>query len=160
MEQYKTYHILAPHADDEIIGCYEVLKEGKSKDKIVYFPSLHIREEAEEACLQLDFERRIFDEYTFHQKVVDNSEAFFFPDPTYEWHPDHKKYGNIGMQLWREGHSVFFYVTNMVCPYLREVKQPIMKQSILDLCYPQKASLWKYDHKYFLFEGQTKYIML
>ena len=90
---------------------------------------------------------------------MDMGTQFYFPDPTTELHPDHRKWGGIGEQLLRQGFDVTFYTTNMNAPYMREVGNPEAKKRLLDAVYPSQKSLWEYDHKYFLFEGGCRWVM-
>ena len=149
----KEYVIIAPHADDEIIGCYELLKKGLSKH--VFFGSEKAREEAVISSELFGFSIHLFDEMP-----TSSSWIYVFPDPTYELHPDHRSYGSFGEDILRKyGYEVLFYSTNMNAPYIHEIPQPELKRRDLERCYSKKNSLWLYDHKYFLFEGYTKWIM-
>ena len=48
---------------------------------------------------------------------------FYFPDPHFEFHPDHRKWGAYGEDLLRQGFkNVIFYNINMQAPYMHEVK--------------------------------------
>jgi hypothetical protein len=148
----KKYVIVAPHADDEIIGCYELLLTGLV-DSVIFGNS----QACEEAILSSEH-------FGFNIKCLDDIETditkiFLFPDPTYELHPEHRRLGSIGEELLRAGQAVVFYTTNMLAPYIHEVTQPLIKRKCLGTLYPKKNALWVYDYKYFLFEGYTKWIV-
>jgi len=148
----KKYVIIAPHADDEIIGCHELLVSGLV-DSVLY----NTRQGMEEAII-------CSEHYGFNIKSIEDlleykTKIFLFPDPVYETHPDHRGLGSIGEALLRTGQEVIFYTTNMLAPYIHEVSQPHTKRNCLDNLYPTKKDLWKYEHKYFLFEGYTQWIM-
>ncbi len=64
----------------------------------------------------------------------------------------------MGEQLARNGFDVTFYNTLMNAPYIHECKNSDGKLALLNTVYPDQKSLWEYDHKYFLFEGYTKWI--
>jgi len=83
---------------------------------------------------------------------------FYFPDPSYELHPNHRLTGFMGEQLARNGYDVTFYNTNMNAPYIHECKNSDGKLALLNTVYPDQKSLWEYDHKYFLFEGYSKWV--
>lgn len=146
------YIIIAPHADDEIIGCYELLSLGLVAK--VLFPTTIAMEEGNDSSEHFMFGRQILDEFVFSANYT-----YLFPDPTYELHPEHRKIGALGEQLLRVGQSVIFYSTNMNAPYIHEVRQPALKRKCLEELYPTKCTLWYYEHKYFLFEGYNKWIM-
>ena len=66
--------------------------------------------------------------------------------------------GAVGESLARQGLDIIFYTTNMNAPFMREVKDPEMKRVALNAVYHSQRDLWKYDHKYFLFEGYSKWL--
>ena len=143
--------IIAPHADDEIIGCWELLTLGLVES--VLFISEQAMEEAIPSSEYFGFNIGMADG-TFNY-----GKTFLFPDPTYELHPEHRRLGMLGEEVLRAEGKVVFYSTNMSAPYIHEVTAPLNKLSALNNLYPKKASLWAYDHKYYLFEGYTKWIM-
>lgn len=147
--------IYAPHCDDEIIGCFELLK---FKPIIIYDSQNmnDIRKSEAETLKQYYEVSQIFtDKYTFegfkHQQI-------YMPDPIYELHPKHRWLGQIGESMARVGYNVIFYTTNMNAPYIHECIDSVGKRELLNLVYPSQEELWKYDHKYFLFEGRCKWI--
>jgi len=152
--------IIAPHPDDEIIGCFEQLKNSSSNLVIIYSGDtdadrretvLNLKKEIPHIKIQL-FQQ------TVPQTFLHPANKFFFPDPIYETHPKHREWGFMGEQLARNRFDVTFYNTNMNAPYIHEVKMTDMKKYLLNKVYPDQKSLWEYDHKYFLFEGYNKWI--
>jgi hypothetical protein len=65
----------------------------------------------------------------------------------------------IGEDYLRKGMNVVFYSVNMQAPYISEVKDFKNKKKLLDVVYFSQKSLWKNNHKYFLFEGRCKWII-
>jgi len=147
------YIIVAPHADDEIIGCYESLVSGLVAK--VLFSNEKALTEASASSEHFLFGRQLIEDHDFYSGRY----IYLFPDPTYETHPEHRRIGALGEELLRAGQEVIFYTTNMLTPYIHEVSQPLTKRKCLDTLYPTKKDLWEYEHKYFLFEGYTKWIM-
>ena len=151
------YIIFAPHADDEVIGCYEILQQ--KKVGLVVFDNLeHVHEALK--CSE-HFKFSVMDMEAFIKLLIDHKmqrcEGLFVPDPHFELHPLHKDFAALPSLLNEFNHSpipVYYYSTNMNTPYLREVKDSVGKLAALNKFYPQKKSLWEYDHKYFLFESQ------
>jgi len=123
--------IFAPHRDDEVIGTYEVLVEDSKA--IVIFGD-------------------VLGEWEF-------SDILYFPDPIYETHPDHRLMGAQGETLLRAGYNVIFYSINMRAPYIHKAQDPDGKRRMLEEKYPEKRSLWEFDHRYFLFEGYVQWRM-
>ncbi len=152
--------IIAPHPDDEIIGCYSLLKECVSEGirVSVFFMSGDVDSFATSAG-------RFQFNFFYPPKVSGALEAFlaqseenirvYCPDPIYETHPQHRRWGSHIEAMWRKGliKEIVFYSTNMQAPYIFEIDNPEEKLNALNDCYPQKADLWKYDHRYYLFEG-------
>lgn len=159
--------IIAPHADDEIIGCWKLLQNQQWNCRVLhdeppteaqriaflnYFPWVHLIEPTK---------------YTNRGELIDIVKLFatsedthcYFPDPIYETHPLHKIWGNVGSFLFQSRliPSVSFYTTNMTAPYLREEENAEEKREALDTIYPEKADLWRYDHKYWLFSGMISW---
>ena len=162
LKDKKRHIIIAPHADDEIIGCYSILKAGEVS--AIYFPEKEIMVEAKIVmeCFVVPNMFTITEQISFHNLALTATRmngSIFFPDPVYEWHPEHRRWGSIGQELVRKGHSnVIFYSVNMTAPYIREVNNPDDKRKALNTVYPEKRNLWKYDHKYFLFEGHCQWL--
>lgn len=145
------YVIIAPHADDEIIGCHTLLTQGLVSD--VFF------------CMDTGMEETLLSAQKFgfvvhhiNELPMSNNCVYLFPDHTHELHPLHRHFGNMGEIMLRDGYEVLFYSTNMNAPYIHEVLYPEMKRRDLEQCYSRKKSLWEYDHRYFLFEGYVKWI--
>ena len=152
--------IIAPHCDDEIIGCYEQLMKPLNNLIIIYSGDidadrrntvLKLKEEVVNVKVQLF-------QHTIPQPFLNPLNKFFFPDPIYENHPKHREWGFMGEQFARARFDVTFYNTNMNAPYIHEVKLPDDKKYLLNKVYPEQKSLWEYDHKYFLFEGYCKWL--
>lgn len=158
--------IISPHGDDAIIGCYEVImKHTMAKDRVVilYPDLLRVYSSTSRELKGMGIEyyigegsRQFFPE---HNNCI-AIQQYFVPDPYYEFHPAHRKWGMVGEQWLRDGKAnVVFYSVNMQSPYIREVKDPEDKLALLERCFPEERSLWEHDHKYFLFEGQCQWVM-
>ena len=88
---------------------------------------------------------------------MNDQTVFYFPDPIYEKHPLHRRWGSVGEDLARRGMNVIFYNTNMNAPYIHEVINVSGKESLLNTIYPSQSDLWKYEKKYVLFEGYCQW---
>ena len=155
----KDIVIVAPHPDDEIIGCYEVLTKKDSNPIIIY--SGDIDADRREVVLKLkehvDCKLQLF-QMTIPQTFLSMESVFYLPDPIYEIHPKHREWGFLGESLARNGFDVRFYNVNMTAPYIHESKEPDKKEELLNKVYPDQKSLWEYEKKYVLFEGYCKWI--
>jgi hypothetical protein len=148
------YIIIAPHADDEIIGCYELLATGMVKS--VLFPDETALKEAEKSSEHFLFSRGHIEDEDYYKSL---EITYVFPDPYFETHPKHRELGSLGESLLRQHRHVIFYSTTMSAPYIHEVTQPALKRQCLNKLYPTKKDLWAYEHKFFLFEGYNKWIL-
>lgn len=150
--------IVSPHCDDECIGTYEILRKEKN---IVIVYSANVATERRQNSLKLkeyfDIKLQTFN-LSIPPPILQKTNKFYFPDPIYENHPEHRKWGMIGEQMAREGFDVIFYTTQMNAPYIHEVKDSIDKERLLNLVYPDQKSLWEYEKKYVLFEGRCSWL--
>lgn len=153
--------IISPHYDDEIIGNYEIISNPEIKPIIIYMQfddgerkgeSLKLKDELDNIKIQL-FQKSIPNIF------LDPKNVLYFPDPIFEFHPEHRKWGSVGEELLRQGLNVIFYSINMQAPYIHEIKKNKEKEDLLNRIYPSQKSLWEMDKKYILFEGKCKWIM-
>ncbi len=161
MSENKVEHvIIAPHYDDEIIGNFEVLMNPIIKPIIVY-----LQDDPERQKEALNLKKHIDNiQVQLFQKslppvVINPTNILYFPDPVFEYHPDHRKWGAIGEDLLRQGFKVIFYSINMQAPYIHEVKEFKQKRHLLEKVYPSQKNLWKFENKYFIWEGRYTWIM-
>lgn len=151
--------IVAPHPDDELIGCYKVLKDNSSV-VVIYGGETPSDRREEAKNLKKFFENvhvQLF-QNSIPPDLINKENIFYFPDPTTEVHPLHRAYGFQGESIARAGFKVVFYTTMMNAPYIHEVEDPKDKKMYLESCYPSQSDLWKYENKYYLFEGYCKWM--
>lgn len=156
----KNCIIIAPHCDDEIIGCFEVLNNTNNNVTIIY--DAETDTERRKECLKLkDFfssvKHQIF-HVSFPSSYLNGEVTIYAPDPTNELHPLHREWGCLAEKLARDGNDVIFYTTNMNVPYIHEVKEWKKKEEVLNQVYPSQKDLWLYEKKYIFFEGRTQWI--
>jgi len=159
--QNNNHIIIAPHPDDEIIGCFDILNNPKNNIIVIYTEEIDKKRKDEAANLRNIFETVKVQLYLnqIPQHLFDDKPIIHYPDPIFETHPIHRLQGNIGEQLLRYMDlKVVFYSTNMTAPYIYENENSEYKKLALDKVYPSQKKLWKYDHKYFLFEGHCMWL--
>lgn len=157
-EIFEGHVIIAPHPDDEIIGCYEILM--REKPVIIYMDEISNERRVESMKLK-EFTNVTIQLFlnSVPMSFLNKEVTLYFPDPIYEIHPKHRKWGAIGEQLLRQGINVIFYNTNMSAPYIHELKEWKKKEELLNKVYPSQKYLWEYEKKYVLFEGRNKWLM-
>ena len=153
--------IYAPHPDDEIIGCYEILQDPSISPIIIYHPDSS--QDRKEEALKLKDHSNVKIQLFMHSiptDLIDPTNKYFFPHPIYELNPTHREKGNVGEALLRSGYDVTFYSTEMNCPFKYECKTSDKKRELLNLIYPSQMDLWRYDYKYWLFSAYDKWIII
>ena len=156
----KEIVIIAPHYDDDLIGNFEIMYNNETS--IVFTENIDNERKQETYKLYDNFEiARLHYTHDIPYIYYDNKDIyqFYFPDPIYETHPDHRKWGNVGEQMLRRGFDIIFYSINMNVPYIHKVDYPESKKEHLNKIYASQSSLWQFDHRYFLFEGRVKWLM-
>jgi hypothetical protein len=152
--------IVAPHPDDEIIGCYEILKKG-DPCIVIYGggTSANRREEAKKLkeCFNNVVGQLFLKEIPSH--LISKENTIYGPDPHFEVNPLHREFGFKCEMFLRAGADVIFYNTIMNAPYIHEIKDPEDKKNCLNIIYPSQKSLWETDYKYFLYEGRVKWLV-
>jgi len=156
----KNHIIVAPHPDDEIIGCFDILNNPDNRIIIVYINDIDKKRKEETKKIKEIFNNVKATVYLnqIPQHLFNDKPIIHYPDPIYETHPTHRLQGNIGEQLLRYMDlHVIFYSINMNAPYIYENKDWESKRIALDTIYPSQKKLWESDHKYFLFEGHCRW---
>jgi len=151
--------IIAPHPDDELIGCFDIIRK-KEPCMIIYGGETESKRREETKEVKEFFDNVVGQLFLMNvpAHLLTKENTFYFPDPIYETHPLHRYYGMLGESIARSGKDVIFYSTNMNSPYIHEVKEPDEKERYLNIIYPSQKSLWEYEKKYILFEGYCKWI--
>jgi hypothetical protein len=160
--------IIAPHPDDEVIGCSRILD---SRTHVIFIKDKGWDEArlAETRALAATHpyhftQAPIFGGYDFLLELIQSfldrpgpneTTCIFAPDPVWETHPLHVEIGSFVRTLCKgTAYRFFSYTTNMRAPYVEELslQDRFKKKEMLDF-YKSQSDLWKYDHRYFLFEG-------
>ena len=156
------YVIVAPHPDDELIGCFGIINNNENKIIVLYTESVPNERKNEALKLKENF-KSVTAQLFFSDipsALLTPNNTLLFPDPSYETHPAHRMWGSYGERLLRKSKSnVIFYSTNMNAPYIHEVEFAGLKEITLNKIYPSQKSLWEYEKKFFLFEGRCKWLM-
>jgi len=133
-------YIFAPHLDDEILGCYSILKE---INYIIYFTS-----DYRTNTIQDNRQYIYYDDFDF--KTIKSDDYIYLPSQ-YDYHPKHKEVNKFGYTIDAIRN---FYSIEMNVPWLEEEKHPTKKREIFNEMYPGEDM--KSD-KYFLFKSIKSY---
>lgn len=156
----KKIIIISPHCDDEIIGTYNELIT--YKNIIIIYPDYKTEERQKESQNLRKYLTDVNLTQLYTQDIppvfLNKDFLYFFPDVN-DIHPSHRYWASIGEKLCRDKYEVVFYTTNMNVPWIYEVKESDKKKLMLDSVYTSQRDLWKYDYKYFLFEGKNKWLI-
>lgn len=151
--------IVAPHPDDELIGCWSIISNPKIHPIIIY--TCDVTEDRKQETLNMKSHFRLKAQMFLNSvpsNLMSKENTFYFPDPMHEFHPDHRMQGNVGEAMARSGANVIFYTIQMNTPYIYELPDWEKKKEVLDRIYPSQKDLWAIDLKYCLFEGFNKWI--
>ena len=152
--------IIAPHPDDELIGCYSSLNEGVPRVKEVWYVFDHQdpvrRKEAEESALKFRFDPRFIEGISGLEHNMGYLERTSYEvrvPSIHDAHPQHKQVNRMTRHLARS----FYSVDLDYADHKRSLGDldSIRKRSQLDTLYPSQASLWSNNASYYLFECVT-----
>jgi len=146
------YIILAPHVDDEVIGCYRLLMEG-NVTHVFYFYELSYerKREALRCAEEFGFTTVFMDSNISAVTLVELSkERIILAPSVHDLHPDHKRLNRYARNI--IGADVLFYSVDMNSKFdvLNEIG--VDKEVILKRLFKSQEALFA-NEKYFLFES-------
>ncbi len=149
------YVIIAPHPDDELIGCFTLFDKGLVK-KVIYIDDN--KERAAKArkltsSMGVDVEFIPFNEFVAGTSKYGLSQEEDYLVPCLQ--DNHFKHKVVNILTRLGSKRVGYYTTQMDTEFTRPLTKELSekKRKALNRYYPDQKSLWQYDHKYFLFEG-------
>lgn len=149
-EALENILILAPHADDEWIGCSQAIKLSK-KSTVYYFSFLGKNYNSQNEKIRLEEIKKVSkinnfklivsshkENYPDLKKLIndENFSAIFIPFPL-DWHPEHIKVNDISIKIisdTRKSSNLYFYHISVPIPEtIKEyVYLPMSKSEILN----------------------------
>ncbi len=144
--------IISPHSDDELIGCFSLIKKGMIDEVIHIDPDPKRFALAEIVGKELGFN---VTSLTFRYLVdflkTGHPYTYFVPDVA----DNHLLHKAINCVARLSGCRLGYFSTDMNTGYVKELSAEMKREKLLALnkFYPDQASLWGRDWKYFLFEG-------
>lgn len=151
--------ILAPHLDDEIIGCFSVLD---TIDTIIYFHDDYRGDFIDSVCNTLTHQLHLPDgkiKYVRFDTIkmlgyISNSDDTIYIPSKYDYHPLHRKVRKVGLAL--PGKKMFYSI-EMNTPWLEEEEEPTAKRQLFIKMYPGEVKTLEKNDKYFLFKSIKPY---
>jgi hypothetical protein len=146
--------ILAPHVDDEVIGCFSLLA-AKKVSHVVYFFDLDPKriKEAHASASYFGFNPVVLGATSWGAMNSTNFETILVPNIK-DLHPHHKAVNQIGRSGLLPGQKILFYSVDMNTE-LSVLDQPKAERKLeaLNTLFPSQKRLWLRDDKYWLFES-------
>jgi len=152
--------IIAPHADDELIGCYRMIKN-EMVTGVIYVDQMP-RERVNEAfrfCNDFNLDPyfacgnigQLYD----HLYDID-TEAIAIPS-MYDDHILHKLIYSLVFYSRLLSRTIYVYSAYMNDSFIEPLESKAMEEKLmlLDKYYPSQKDLWKNENKFFIFEGVT-----
>lgn len=133
--------ILAPHVDDELIGCYSHINDLDNEVDVAYFYELSQERLAEARAASKALGFRIINEGDITPAHYD---TILVPSRQ-DWHADHKAVNRRYRHI-----ATHFYSVDMGSGGL--LPDAELKLDLLNLLYPSQKTLWEGNSKYWLFE--------
>lgn len=155
--------ILAPHPDDEVIGCSTILRKAKLNQdsvNIVYFFDITKERLRELISLSVDekFRFYIFEEDKKKlEYLFDEADQVYVPSEK-DNHPAHKFVNQFAYKFnpIDYGYELAFYTIDKNIPFSVLSPDEIEYKKQLLSYYSSQKRLWEHDEKYILFEGFRK----
>lgn len=130
--------ILAPHLDDEVIGCYSIWS---TLDRIYYFHQDYRANTLPDG--------RYMPWGSGTADTISEQDTVYLPSK-YDMHPLHRRVRCIGLSL---PGKKFFYNVEMNVPWLQEENNPKGKRRFFKNLYPLEYETINKSDKYFLFKS-------
>jgi len=142
----KPYVIFAPHIDDELIGCWSLIR-AKEVDKVYYFFDITTERKREAIQLAFDFGYDVF--FNADATQIDDAQTLLVPNIR-DQHPHHKIV-NYSAKHRYPGQKKKYYSIDMNYGTILLKDYEDKKKALLTY-FPSQAALFN-NGKYYLFES-------
>lgn len=147
MASTKNIVILSPHIDDELIGCFSLLKNRLVK-KVIYFFDLTDERKSEALAVAKEFDFEV--SFNGWEELIDDNLIVYAP-VCFDKHPHHKAVNLYAKTL---TNKICYYSIDMNNSFNRLSEEDVnLKRELLFKFYKSQHTLFNNDEKYYLFEG-------
>jgi len=140
--------IVAPHPDDELIGCYSILKDSTRRTDVLVLNDLTPERIKELQACSKAYNFNILDAKSVNANLQIKAYQEVYVPSRNDWHAEHKKANREYLE-----YATHYYSVDMVNGKPLPLKDRLGKQNALNTLYPSQSALWLKDEKYFLFEA-------
>lgn len=134
--------ILAPHLDDEVIGCYSIL----DKVDVIAYMTIDYRRAA------IENDSRYVHHLQFNWDALNVADTIYAPS-RFDFHPEHNRARTLAL---RTSATVWFYSIEMNVPWLELETDPDGKRALIERLYPLELLRLR-SEKYVLFKSIKPY---
>jgi LmbE family N-acetylglucosaminyl deacetylase len=147
------YAILAPHVDDEVIGCYRLLAAGEVESVLYFFELTEERIKEGNACAKrFGFQPIFLNEAHIIDTVGDIRGYTILVPHVADQHPHHRTVNRVSNNYVATQLKFYSVDMNVTCDVLDEETRRAKRDALYEL-FPSQQPLFNQDSKYFLFES-------
>ena len=169
MAETKRNIIVAPHPDDELIGCFELLYEKPSTCTVIVFEKILdeiiSKERIRESQLMgehLGYNVIVFVDPILFKNIIRN-ELFWKPNEIILWLPEQNEhyhhsyvtYVLLDLKRSYEELTLGFYTVKMNTSYTRRSKYGDLKMKYAYTFFPSQKEFFDNNQHVFIFEGRV-----
>lgn len=144
----RKYVILAPHVDDEVIGCFSLLQQGMVTDVYYFFDLTPEREKEAQHCAEL---YKFTPHFDWNISTIPADRIVLVPNVN-DNHVHHKEIFYLSQKL--RNNKRYYSVDMNTTPDVLDKAKAAEKKDVLGMLFPSQSKLLE-DDKYHLFEKIT-----
>jgi LmbE family N-acetylglucosaminyl deacetylase len=142
--------IIAPHPDDELIGCSKLLNTGQIS-KVIYLDNLNEGRkcEAVQLCEYFDIDSKFLSFKKILEFVTKNPSETFLVPSIQDHHPEHRMISTLPIK----NKGIYSIDMNTEFISVLTTEEIHNKTKLLNYYYSSQKELWEKNDMYLIFEG-------